>query len=366
MHTDIAIIGGGLAGLSLARQLSQMGQDFLLFEARDRLGGRIASVQQDSEQERSLGLEGYDLGPSWFWPGQHRMERLVQDLGLTRFDQYASGAILFETETGEVLRNLGFASMQGAWRLQSGMRGLIDGIAQQLPPERLHLNHAVTKLTQDGKLTFKDGSSCQAERIILALPPRLAAELSFAPALSRAQLQALTAIPTWMGGQAKFVALYDQPFWREDGFSGDAISRSGPLAEIHDASPPQTALNSGAPAALFGFLGLPAPTRQGKAEAITRAAIAQLTRLFGPKAAQPIRIAYQDWAQEHYTAAPIDQSASGQHPAYGLPAALQDVWNGRISLCVSEVASEMGGYLEGALAAAEEQSELLQKERVDE
>ncbi len=38
-----------------------------------------------------------------------------------------------------------------------------------------------------------------------------------------------------MAGHAKVVALYERPFWREQGLSGDAISHCGTLAEIHDA-----------------------------------------------------------------------------------------------------------------------------------
>ena len=39
MRTDIVIIGGGLSGLALADKLQRAGRDFLLVEARDRLGG---------------------------------------------------------------------------------------------------------------------------------------------------------------------------------------------------------------------------------------------------------------------------------------------------------------------------------------
>ena len=43
MDTDILIVGGGLAGLSIAWQLEQKGLDYRLIEARDRFGGRIHS-----------------------------------------------------------------------------------------------------------------------------------------------------------------------------------------------------------------------------------------------------------------------------------------------------------------------------------
>ena len=155
------------------------------------------------------------------------------------------------------------------------------------PPDRLHLNHALSGLHQNGRLIFKEGQEYQAQRIVLALPPRLAAGLSFSPQLTPAQQQALTGIATWMGGQAKFVALYDRPFWREDGLSGDALSQVGPLAEIHDASPPQVELDKEAPAALFGFVGLPALARYGQKEAVTKAALAQLARLLAQRQRSP-------------------------------------------------------------------------------
>ncbi len=41
METEVLIVGGGLAGLSLADKLSREGVDFLLVEAQNRLGGRI-------------------------------------------------------------------------------------------------------------------------------------------------------------------------------------------------------------------------------------------------------------------------------------------------------------------------------------
>ncbi|KFA90172.1 hypothetical protein Q664_29805 [Archangium violaceum Cb vi76] len=52
---------------------------------------------------------------------------------------------------------------------------------------------------------------------------------------------------TWMAPHAKYVAVFDEPFWRRLGLSGEARSRVGPLAEVHDAS------DCGGEAALFGM-----------------------------------------------------------------------------------------------------------------
>ncbi|MEL6208453.1 MAG: FAD-dependent oxidoreductase, partial [Pseudomonadota bacterium] len=57
MH-DVAIIGGGLAGLAAADALERAGRDWVLFEARPRLGGRILSQQVPDEPH---GAARYDL-----------------------------------------------------------------------------------------------------------------------------------------------------------------------------------------------------------------------------------------------------------------------------------------------------------------
>ncbi len=58
---DVAILGGGLAGLTAARALIADRKKVLVFEARDRIGGRAVT-------DRSLGF-AVDLGASWLTPG---------------------------------------------------------------------------------------------------------------------------------------------------------------------------------------------------------------------------------------------------------------------------------------------------------
>ena len=53
-RTGVAIIGGGLAGLCAARLLHREGVDFQLVEARDRLGGRILTVDARGAPDLSM------------------------------------------------------------------------------------------------------------------------------------------------------------------------------------------------------------------------------------------------------------------------------------------------------------------------
>jgi monoamine oxidase len=340
MKTQVAIIGGGLAGLALATQLDHSGIDFQLFEARSRFGGRIAALQTPTG--------AVDLGPSWFWPGQLRMAALLKGFGLTGFAQYAKGDQCFEDETGRVHRGMGFASMEGSLRIAGGIIRLIDALVAGLPADRLHCNARINAIDLRTGIHLENGQTCAAQHIVLALPPRIAADLTLWPALTPDQKRRLEAIPTWMAGHAKFVAIYDMPFWRDAGLSGDATSRRGPMAEIHDASGP-----NGTPAALFGFLGLPPQNRKGRSQEITSAALEQLARIFGAQAVAPTQMVLHDWAFEPETATQHDLVPPSSHPDYGLPPALSGLWNGQLHFASTETAPQMGGYMEGALAAAE-------------
>lgn len=72
IQTKIAIIGAGLSGLYAAYLLEQAKiTDYIVLEARDRLGGRVYSEQ------------GFDLGATWIWPELNpELMQLVQQLKL--------------------------------------------------------------------------------------------------------------------------------------------------------------------------------------------------------------------------------------------------------------------------------------------
>jgi len=88
---------------------------------------------------------------------------------------------------------------------------------------------------------------------------------------------------------------------------------------------------------------------------MTKMAADQLERLFG---ATPRQLILQDWAQEPHTATPADFTSAG-HPAYGRPRALANIWDGRVIFGSSEMGQSFGGYLEGALEAAQDVGNLL-------
>ncbi len=379
--TDTLVIGGGLSGLHTAWSLRQRGIEVMLVDARNRLGGRVLS--------RTAGAPSaarFDLGPTWFWPGQQRMEALVRTLDLDShvFEQPSAGDAIFEDQQGKIHRGIQGVSMAGSYRVDGGIGTIVDRLASTLPETSLRLGTRATRITpevdglrttvlpaeagatggDDTKEEDEDEQVINSARVVIALPPRLAAEtIRLSPALADDHRDALGAIPTWMAGHGKVIALYDEPFWRADGLSGDAVSYRGPLGEIHDASPRAdkgnpigTARGTDSPGALFGFLGVPAPARADRADALRKAAIEQLVRLFGPRAETPWEVWLKDWAFDPLTATSRDQTEPHAHAALPSMPALEPLWDGRLLWSGAETAHEgprNNGYLEGALEASQ-------------
>lgn len=345
MRTEVAIVGGGLAGLETARRLHGKGVDVRLFEARPRLGGRILSAPPG----------GLDLGPAWFWPGQPRMTRLTAELGLPVFPQHGAGRLVFEDGAGAVRRDMDLDIHQGAQRVAGGLGALIDRLAAALPAERVLASHRVRAVAWTGGGVALEGAglggafTVDADRVVLALPQRvLLRDIAIAPTLPAPLAGRLAATPTWMAGSAKLMAVYKTPFWRKAGLSGDAISHRGPLVQIHDASPQDARVG-----ALFAFVGLPASARAEAGEAALKDhAVAQLTRLFGEAAGAPEDLILADWSSEPLTATEADTQGAPEHPRGHLGAALDNLEAQGLIFAGTELAPEHPGLLEGALASA--------------
>jgi len=114
------VIGGGLAGLSTARNLMRMGQDsVVVLEARKRVGGRTLNLPLPGGHV----VEG---GGEWIGPGQDRIAAMAAELGVGTFDAFYQGDGFYEIQ-GLVSKGLlpeisvqqGYDFTRLAWRLQS-------------------------------------------------------------------------------------------------------------------------------------------------------------------------------------------------------------------------------------------------------
>src|SRR5690625_613926 len=358
MEEPIIVVGAGLSGLYAASILHKRGIECTVLESRARIGGRVLSEAVDERPD----LGKFDLGPTWFWP-QHEpiITNLIQKLHLETFDQYTDGAILLEqSQNTRAHRHLlPHGAADRSVRLVGGIESLTDKLANTLPHGTVKKNTRVVEihmneeeaLTVEASSISGDKKIYRARAVILALPPRIVAEnITFTPALSQGLIERLHHKPTWMAGQGKVIAVYDHPFWSEDGLSGQAMSWAGPTQEIHDAS---TQTCGGA---LFGFFGIDAKIRQelGR-EKLLEMVIEQLTRLFGTSANRLITLLYKDWFQDPATAVEDDLIPLTSFPNYG-PPTNAEIWKGKIVFAGTETSHHFGGHLEGALYSAERAS----------
>ncbi len=362
---EIAIVGAGICGLTLGRELAARGVSFALFEARERLGGRVLSVQNPTSGER------LDLGPTWFWPDtQPAVRRLAEELGLERFDQHDPGSALLLSDPEEPPATRATPHLHaGAQRLKGGMASLAESLAAAFPQEALHLGCVLREAIDHGdhiELLFDAGGevvTVAARQVVLAVPPRLLAEqVRFTPALPSADRAAMSATPTWMAAQAKAVVGFSgPPAWREAGHSGNAfvVHDQAVLGEIFDACDA-----GGGKAALGGFFALSAKMREDFRDGLPMLVVSQFVQLFG-KALESGEPRMQDWAKEKFTCAQADLDLSDAHPDYGSNALRRPRWDGKLYLGASETAREGGGYVEGAINAAIRIRDQLFKPRED-
>ena len=193
---------------------------------------------------------------------------------------------------------------------------------------------------------FAEGATVAARRAIVTLPPTLCGRLTYDPPLSGYRDQLTQRMP--QGTVIKCLAVYDQPFWRADGLSGQMTSDVGPVRLTFDNSPPD-----GSPGVILGFLEGRWARELGRwtADARRRAVIDCFTRFFGPRAAAPERYIERSWAEEEWTRGCYGCFFTpGGMTAYG-PALREPI--GRLHWAGAETATVWNGYMDGAVRSGE-------------
>ena len=74
------VVGAGFAGLAAARTLRQRGAEVIVFEARDRVGGRVHSVTLPNGAVVEFGAE-------FVLPRHETIRRFAEELGLTLYEK---------------------------------------------------------------------------------------------------------------------------------------------------------------------------------------------------------------------------------------------------------------------------------------
>lgn len=320
----VLIVGAGLSGVYLASLLEEK-YEVTIVEARDRLGGRVFSVNR------------HDLGPSWIWSHQKNILKLVSSLGLELFSQNTQGYALYDTKDKVELFNPPPSAPSA--RMKGSLTSLINAIFSKLTKSQIIFNEEVhsIKEKENSVKVFSNKNEYEADYIISTLAPRLVAQLAFEPKLPEDLKATMLQTQTWMGNSAKCVIEFKSAFWREKSLSGFVFSHIGPLGEIHDAC-------IEGKAALFGFVNANADMQNIEENVKT-----QLVRLFEINEDEILNIYTLDWREEKYSATLQDAKPLSAHPHYGIDT---NNYSQKILFSSTEFSHEEGGYLEGAIINA--------------
>lgn len=326
-----------------------------IFVARRRIDGmaRAVGAERPWAAEHAAQLDGETLAQ---WCERNVRTEIARELiGLAGRTVWGTGP-----EELSMLHVLFYVAAAGSFDMLIDTEGgaqqdRLDGGAQLLPlgladslGERVRLGAPVRRIAQDdaGVHIAADGVEVEAGRAIVALPAAIARRIEFDPPLPEGRrLLGERLLP---GALTKCMALYEEPFWRADGLSGESVTDVGPVTLTFDSSP-----RGGAPGVLLGFVGGP-EARQMEAMTPARRRAAVLgcfERLFGPSAAEPLDYAEQAWAKEEWSGGgPTSNFGPGGWTGCG-PALREPV--GRVHWAGTETATVWSGYMEGALQAGD-------------
>jgi monoamine oxidase len=407
-RTDVVIVGAGFTGLAAGLELKKAGIDFVLLEARDRVGGRVESRQN------GLG-ERIDSGGQFLCEDMPELMALLQARGKTLVETIVDGEFVSQpTLSAREAERTYLASMAirdrmnaiapddptiagltvAAWldrqsdpeAVKAAFRSMIEGlwcqalekmplwhlidndrrITNEVSELQYFVRETMHSLADDLAGDLGDRLRLSAAVTVIERGPggvRLAsaagiiearAALIAVPPVTAAKLDFSPPLPmalvralgVWESGAViKVLVRYPAAFWRAKGLSGMVMWRDLPGLFACDVGKDDDH------AALVVFIGGPLALRwRSFGDAALRAEVtARLVEALGPEAAGILDLSYRDWTDDRWSGG-----------AYGdliVDAAATDAERTILAgappvhFASSELSPSFPGYIEGAIVA---------------
>ena len=229
-------------------------------------------------------------------------------------------------------------------RVRGGVYRVAEALGKDLG-DVVRLRTVVTKVrhgADEAVLELADGEEVRARHVISTLPPRLAMNLEHEPPLPAWRAEAADKVSP--GNVIKAYLLFDRPFWRERGLSGQSSADEGAVRVTFD-----TTTDGAAGGHLMGFFaGSEADSLSKRTTTIReRAFLESVRQSFGSDVPKPVAYIERDWAAEPYSG-----GCHGAHFAPGIWTAVGPGLaepEGVLHWAGAEYTTKFNGYMEGAV-----------------
>ncbi len=201
-----------------------------------------------------------------------------------------------------------------------------------------------------GVVVSGDQFVVRGQRVVVAMSPSMTAGIRFFPLDGQLQQRQQLGQRVPMGAAWKVHCVYDKPFWRDEGLSGQCISDAFLPKITFDNTPPE----AGAPGVLMAFIdGQDARDASLLSPQARRQQVLDALKVyFGPQAGSPTAYGEVNWQAEEFSGGgPVGVFPPGVLTGFG-PALRAPV--GRIHWAGTETATTWMGYMEGAVRSGEQ------------
>lgn len=225
------------------------------------------------------------------------------------------------------------------YRCRGGNQQLAEKLADAIGRDRIALRTVATHVTTESAtatVRLRDGTTLEADHVILAVPPSTWNRIAFAPLLP-------TGLAPQMGSNLKFLMRVRGRFWEREHLSPDMLS-SGPVQLTWH----QTDNQPGVGTAIVAFSGGPAAEecRSWSANERVQRYMDALSPVYRGLPKALMRHRYMDWPGDAWSKGSYSFPAPGQITSFG-----ETLWNGlgRLHFAGEHCAYAFSGYMEGAL-----------------
>ncbi len=341
MDKSVVIVGAGLTGLLTAYRLQVLGFKVDLLEARERIGGRIHTIQSGSAK--------IEMGATWFNESHYHLLDIIHEFKVPFFEQFLTGISYFQTFSNVPPQEIAVPNDSPSYRFKNGTIDLLNAIYTKLKPNTVFLNEAVNGILISENISEvkTNSTTLKADVVITTLPPAaLIDQIEFSPALPNEVFSLAEQTHTWMQDSIKVALTYKKPFWREQGKSGTIFSNVGPLTEFYDQSNLENESY-----ALVGFASGSCArfTKEQRIEKIE----AQLKMVFGEEALDYESFHETLWFQEEFTKSDKQADNLFPHQNGGHSLYQEPLFENKLFISGAETSKHHSGYMEGAIFAAE-------------